>query len=682
MASSGSDQNEPISPKHPPPQSPSPEFGGDPVALKDFSSRRQVPGFAKVVKGSYMTLGHSKFSFQKQHQEVFIHSVRVSVKVLAHCLRRVEGHNVVRRGGHNLYANSRLYGVDQRLAIPISYQGWFELLSEDGKSARPIMSVHELSKVKPDRCLVRENIKAYLPSEDGETTFDNTKIVIAGEQLVLNGEISLPTSSENKKIKLLRCFDSKGEIIYLSFDQKGTFTPIAGENDFTGVFSIRDIVRRFRLPLTVKLVMGVRPKVDPSKFTGLIRLDWAYTDETAFVCPIEKNHVRLLPVPKEAPLQLMAATNQQVMKDTELYRTMVTKCNRMIANYNNTLHLIVQMPAEVMAKGKPGRSPNANVFSMSLDKDTSTPASVRSRIREERLMNEIDNLYAYVRDGGPSPPTSKFTYDSDEESYWEEPAYEPLDDFQARLRALEAGEKVTYPAQYQPRDPAQLALDLEAAGSRRSDDTVHGFTNGSSGSGKNSGKEKPPKLPLPFRPPDLLVTQRLSSSAINANPTSAIKSPNNNPPAPPATNPPPVPIRRYSSENVTTVSNMGMVSSNRSSNPLMPGKPPESPSRHQPLSPTTAGPGNRRFLHSKSVGDVYQVTRQSKQNRPQSSQRRSGGNDSNSTSGSSSGNGRMNIARDFKDSDISSVTRAGSSGSSGKRAPVSNVRKKLQTLYL
>ncbi|RUS90152.1 hypothetical protein EGW08_002119 [Elysia chlorotica] len=656
MASSSS---EIADPKQAPPQSPSPEWSPDSVPLKDFPSKRQVPGFAKVVKGSYMTLGHSKFSFQKQHQEVFIHSVRMSVKVLAHCLRKVEGHSIIRRGGHNMYASTRLYAVDQRLAIPISYQGWFELLSEDGKSARPIGTVHELSKVKPDRVLVRENIKAYIPSEDNETSFENTKIVIAGEQLVLNGEVSLPTASENKKIKLLRCFDSKGDTVYLSCDQKGVFTPIAGEKDFTGVFSIRDVVRRFRLPLTVKLVMGVRPKVDPSKFTGLIRLDWVYTDETAFVCPIEKNHVRLLPVPRDAPLQLVAATNQQAMKATELYRSMVTKCNRMIANYNNTLHLIVQVP-EVVVKGKMGREvSNANVFSMPLGSDDSNPGSARTRIREDRLMSEIDNLYAYVRDGGAPPKTSKFTYDSDEESYWEEPAYEPLGEFQARLRALDAGEKVTYHSKYQPKDPAQLRLDLEYAVSKRSDETAHGVSNGSAAAGK---------------PPDLVANQHTPIASVPSTPTSAITNPSQGPPAPPATNPPRL-TSRQSSENITTVCNLGMVSSKQSSSSRY-----GLSSRQQQHSPM-AGPGDRILLHSQSVGDVHQIARHSKLSRPPSSRRRSSGHDSHSNSGSSSGNSRS-LARDFKDSDISSVTRAGSSGSSGGRQPISNVRKRLQTLYL
>ena len=299
------------------PSSPVPDWTGDPVLLKDFASKRKVPGFARVVKGSYMTIGSSKFSLQKQHHDIYVHSVKMGVKVLAHCLKRVEvpGH---RRG----QTYSRLYSMDQRLTVPISYQGWFELLSEDGKSARPIASVPELAKVFPMRCLVRENIKGYLSTGEGRLTFDKTKIIPSGEQLKLCGELSLPAPSEGVKVKLLRCIDTKGDNVYLSFDQKGLFTPIAGENDFTGVFNIRDIVRRFRLPLTVKLAHGVRPRVPDSKFSGLVRLDWVYTEETAFVCPLEKNHVRLLPVPCDAMLQLVAANNHEELCASEMFKSM------------------------------------------------------------------------------------------------------------------------------------------------------------------------------------------------------------------------------------------------------------------------------------------------------------------------------------------------------------------------
>lgn len=630
-----------------------PEWSTEPVLLKDFASKRQVPGFAKVAKGTYMTLGTNKFSFQKQHHEVFIHSVKVGVKVLAHCLRRMEATGILRRGGHNVFAKTRLYALDQRLAIPITYQGWFELLSEDGKSARPITSVMELARVKPEKCLVRENMKAYLMGEDGRLTFDKFRVLLAGEQIILNGELSLPCSGENKKAKMLRCLDSKGELLFLGFDQSGMFTPIAGENDFAGVFNIRDVVKRFRLPLTVKLIQGVRPKVDPSRFTGLIRLDWVYTDETAFVCPVEKNHVRLLPVPADVNLQLISAVNEQEMKSTELYRSMMMKCSRMIMNYNNTLHLIVQIPDVVASKTK---NRSSNMFSMPFQSETLGPSSARARTRELRLMDEIDDLYAYVRDGGAPPVKSKFTYDSDEESYWEEPAYEHIDEFRATIRALEAGERVSYHSKYQPKDPRQLIFDSEH-------DARNGIMNGSSNVLRVQQDSSTAHVPpLPPRPPDLPPNPPQTSSTTTTSQDADSEDDDKTPTNKVA---PPMPSKQQTRNdgNITTVYNLGLVSS-QSTIGISP-----TPVQVHP----EAVQRSKTFHHFKTAD-----SKANKKDRLVVTKQESA--DSTSNSGSSGNGTRNHIARDFKDSDISSLAKGGSSGSSG-RGP-SNVRKKIQTMYL
>jgi hypothetical protein len=47
-------------------------------------------------------------------------------------------------------------------------------------------------------------------------------------------------------------------------------------------------------------------------------------------------------------------------------------------------------------------------------------------------------------------PKSKFTYESDEESYYEEPAYEPLDDFRSRLAMLAKGKPGYNNSKYKP----------------------------------------------------------------------------------------------------------------------------------------------------------------------------------------------------------------------------------------
>ncbi|XP_046567925.1 uncharacterized protein LOC124276340 [Haliotis rubra] len=576
------------------PSTVSPEWETDSVTLKEFSSKKTFPTYAKIVKGSYMNIGSSKFSLQRQHQEVFIHSIKMGVKVLAHCVRRIDT-TQTRRG----FPCTRLQTLDQRLAIPVSYQGWFELLSEDGKSAKPYTSVPELAKTFPEKCLVRENVKAYLASSEGKHTFDKTRIVPAGEQLTLCGEVSLPSPAHNKRVKLLKCTDSKGESLYLSFDQKGIFTPIAGPDEFTGVFTIRDIIRRFRLPLTVKLIQGVKPKVDSSRFTGLIRLDWVYTDETAFVCPLEKTHVRMLPVPTDINLMISKAKNQSDIKDTEAFRTLLTKCNRMVSNYNNTIHLIVSLPDSVV-KNK-NRS-SSNVFSVPqrFDNKETRSSLRRSKSKEDMLMDEIDDLYQFVRDGGPAPK-SKFTYDSDEESYWEEPAYEPIDQFRARLMALEAGKPFTHHEKYKPTDPAKLHLDNDPDVGASGGPIYGQLTNG--GSDSSSTPSAPPPLP-----------RRSLSAAVEGVEVDQKKG-----------SPPPLPPRQYVRSNSISVVH----------------------------SASSAG-----------VSQAARSGSSAEKSKKQSKMKKSPSKDSKDSNSSSSGGHRKSLGRDFRDSDISSRTR-GSSGEQG-----------------
>ena len=280
-------------------------------------------------------------------------------------------------------------------------------------------------------------------------------MVQKGEQLRLSSVITTSFPPSSAKVKLLRCINNKGENVYLPFDQRGTFSAIATPDNITGVQQIHSIVKKYRLPLTVKLVQGVWPRVDSNRFTGLIRLDWVYIDETAFVCPFEKDQLRMIPVPLGAPLHVCPAVNFKSMTERDNYKSILHRCNRMISNYNNTIHLIISVPDAVVKNlnNKMAR----NVFSVSAKAETRSRSI--SKKKEEKLMNEIDDLYQYVRDGGVAPK-SRFSYDSDEESYWEEPAYEPIDDFQQRLKSLDAGEVIQHHDKYKPADLTKINLEV------------------------------------------------------------------------------------------------------------------------------------------------------------------------------------------------------------------------------
>lgn len=414
-----------------------PVWDTDPVDLKDFLMKSEVPTVAKVVKGQFMNIGASKFNpLKKLHQDVLVHSIKTGLKILAHSVMRVEG-----RDGRT----TRLINLEQRLSIPSTYKGWFELLSEDGRSIRPIETVHQLSKMFPEvgQVLVRQNVKAYLLNDDGKMVFDKTKVVLAGEQLKLTGDISVPVPANFQgKVRLLKCEDSRGDNLYLSFDQKGLFTPIAGPTDVLGVFTIKDVIKRFRLPLTIKLIQGVWPKVDSSRFTGILRLDWAYTDETAFICPLDRAAPRIYPIPTEVQLKLVSATNNSELKENEAFTNIMVKCNRLVANYHNTIHLIVSVPeGAVRAKSHTFANMYSESKPNSISQEQPSTQIKRSRSREDILLDQVDDLYGYLREG-KQPPVGKYARDSDEETYYEEPEFEPIDNFKTRLTLLNKGDAV------------------------------------------------------------------------------------------------------------------------------------------------------------------------------------------------------------------------------------------------
>ena len=56
--------------------------------------------------------------------------------------------------------------VGPKLAIPETYEGFFEILSEDGRSVRCMETVGEVARRFPDSVLVRENIKAFVSKSD------------------------------------------------------------------------------------------------------------------------------------------------------------------------------------------------------------------------------------------------------------------------------------------------------------------------------------------------------------------------------------------------------------------------------------------------------------------------------------------------------------------------------------
>lgn len=240
--------------------------------LKEFASKFPTPHIATIEQGQFMNIGSSKHVHPNIHTEVLFHSVKTCQKVFA------QGVKVKDR---------KVTITSQNLTIPLTYQGWFEVLSEDGKSVKPFETVRDLARRFPNKCLVRSSVKGYITNERGELTLSRSRLINAGEVLTLLGDLTVPSPKGKGKSKLLRCFDQNGAGVYLNFDSKGAFSPIAERDNISGCHTLTDLVTRFRLPIMVRLVYGLTPTGSKVKFTGCFRLVSTETDTVAFIMPLD-----------------------------------------------------------------------------------------------------------------------------------------------------------------------------------------------------------------------------------------------------------------------------------------------------------------------------------------------------------------------------------------------------------
>ena len=394
----------------------------------------------------------------------------------------------------------------------------------------------------------------------------------------------------------------------------------------------------------------------------------------------------------------------------------------MVNNYNNTLHLLVSLP-ESLSKTQHRNSKASNIFSAPLHADMEeNPSRLRrSKSREDMLMDEIDDLYSYVRDGGV-PPKTKFQYDSDEESYWEEPAYEPLDEFRARLKAIESGQTVSFPERYRPADPAQLT-GLVGGGITVPAPPPYAAGEGatameqSPGSGSGDGAKlqagpvsdspasdvsgDPPPLP-PRRTSEVAATgsdtpawssttaSRAASFHVASSgspqhharpPVSARRASGHDPP--PVVSPKSSPAKTDPAQHgASTPATEPQSAVTPTPSDVPPEVPPKRVSRSDSdpstlIAPIPARPAPVQRQSSQADAKLGWKEKLRRFNSMQDKDREG----NSSTSSDSVDGGRKvarRLARDFKDSDISSRTKASSGSSGGNRG----VRKRMQTLYL
>lgn len=295
--------------------------------LREFVAKHELPAVVKIIKGQYGGLGVPTLPSPGLQSTALIVSAGRRHKIAAQAVKLKEGRRVA--------------AVGPRLAIPDTYSGYFELLSEEGRAVRCIEGVSELARRRLEAgCLVRDPVRAIVArcDEDGGITADGARTVAAGETLVPAGEVQLGGGTKGR---YLRCQDSRGDTVLLGIDQRGRFSALAREDNISGVHTARNLLSK-RMPLTVRLVHGSPPRglKSPSHFVPELRLLSTFEEEHVFALPLQKETGAVIALPLAAPLKLQRTRNDEQLRSLKEFQRLVDKCSRLVSDVADRIHVL------------------------------------------------------------------------------------------------------------------------------------------------------------------------------------------------------------------------------------------------------------------------------------------------------------------------------------------------------
>lgn len=381
--------------------------------LREYAIKNRLPTVAKIIKGQYGGLGVPTLPSPGLQSTALLISAGKRKKIIAQAIKLKEGR--------------RMVSVGPRIAIPDSYKGYFELLSEEGRAVRCIESVSELARRKlDDGCLVREPVRVISAKSDldGNLTADGARTLPAGEVIMPRGEAFLGKS------KYLKCTDSKGDTILLGLDQRGKFSAVAKEENISGVHTAKTLLTK-RLPITVRLVHGTPPRGLKSQnhFVPELRLLSMFEEDHVFALPLQKEGNALVALPLAAPLKMQKCKNEEQIKNFMEFSRLVEKCNRLLVDVVDRIHILdgklgdpkrllnAPMHAPPLVKTGYFLRRSASSDTANHHKHLSRHNHIYSSHRDENSIpdeyDEIDQIYDYVRGFAPLPKNLKASYTND-----------------------------------------------------------------------------------------------------------------------------------------------------------------------------------------------------------------------------------------------------------------------------
>lgn len=320
--------------------------------LKKLDIVTKTPYVVKLAE-EYKTSRNVPIALKEE--ALLLHSVISTKKIICQCpTRRTDKSN----NGH---------GRQTQFSIPLGYKGLVEVLTENGQPTEPLTTIQEVAKAAPKSFLIRSRIRVLSEVEDASSL----QILQRGSVLEVKGMVKV--SKEDVTTMYLHCVNINGLYVYVDFDTAGVFSPLAGPKNIAGVHTIESIAKRFRLPVTVRVVSGKIPKeACQSDKPGMLRLLEMRKEKVAMFLPLSASQ-RLVPVRASQDIMFIRPANMKELSRNRIFQQIYDSCFNKVESYSKTMHVIVS-----------SGDVKDNTGSMN----------------DDELFQDVDEIYPYIRRGG------------------------------------------------------------------------------------------------------------------------------------------------------------------------------------------------------------------------------------------------------------------------------------------
>ena len=240
--------------------------------------------------------------------------------------------------------------------------GWFMRLQDLGRTTQPFSRIHEVAEAQIHSFISRTPITGYKHEalKNDPSNFVYTPFQIKPGQLFTVADVyrqynSRPKSiccwnwiqAERKQIKdpqsstYLRCVSELRSVFFFLFSEEGDFFPatrpgIATSNNENAVYRLLDLTSGFHFPLDVKLVYGMPPSSHCS-FTGNLRLEEAYKQESVIASTLSMSNPRFIEFPSDTETRVLLASRKQKYMNYDIYKNTLDYCQKHIELYSKSI---------------------------------------------------------------------------------------------------------------------------------------------------------------------------------------------------------------------------------------------------------------------------------------------------------------------------------------------------------